>query len=167
MSRFTGISVILVVLAAGLLFTAAVAGACDCRLRGFEDGTYRGGYIDRGEQQVSVEFTLENNIVTAIRYRHLTHQGVDYLRTESEQVQRLAGQYKQLIDYLVGKDIRSHVHDLHNPGDIVEDDKDEEELPWWQLERYAIDALSGATTRGSKVVSAIRDALNRGVYSYQ
>ncbi len=159
--------VILVVLAAGMFLVAASAGACDCQLRGFEDGTYRGGYIDRGEQQVSIEFTLEANVVTAIRYRHLAHQDVDYLRSEDATVQRLAGQYTQLIEYLVGKDIRAHVNDLHNPGDIVADDEEDEELPWWQLERYALDALSGATTRGSKVVSAIRDALNRGVYSYE
>ena len=166
LSRVTSISLILVVLAVGLLFVTGSVGACDGRLRGFEDGTYRGIFMDRGEQQVGVEFTLKDNVVVAIRYRHLMHQGTDYLRSENAEVQRLAGHYKQLIEYLVGKDIRSHLHDLHNPGDIVVEDDAEEERPWWELERYAIDALTGATARSSKIVSAIRDALSRGVYSY-
>jgi len=155
---------ILALLLIGL--TAVSGSAFACMNMGFEDGVYRGMFSDRGEIQVNVEFTLEDNVVTAIRYRHLAHQGVDYLQSEDEDVQMLAGQYKQLIDYLVGKDIRDHVNDLHNPGEIIEDESAEDELPWWELERYAIDAFTGATTRGSKVVSALRDGLSRGVYNY-
>jgi hypothetical protein len=59
----------------------------------------------------------------------------------------LAAEYKSLIDHLIGKDIRDSLSDLYKPGTIV-------------------DAASGATLRAGKVISAIRDALNRGVYSY-
>jgi len=116
----------------------------------YEDGTYRGVFIDSGEIQVNVQFTLEDNIVTAARFRHLAYGGMDYRDSEDSTVQGLLDQHEQLLEYLEGKDIREALDDLFEPGNIVTDE---------------IDGYSGATLRGNKIISAARDALNRGVYS--
>ncbi len=114
----------------------------------YEDGTYRGTFGDSGYMQVSIQFALEDNIVTAINFRHLFYGNEDYRRAEEEPFLSMKDQYEQLIDYLIGKDIRASLADLYEPGDIVAD----------------IDGFTGATVRGSKVISAIRDGLNRGLY---
>ncbi|MOA52695.1 hypothetical protein D3C78_1760330 [compost metagenome] len=59
-------------------------------------------------------------------------------------------QYRQGIAHLEGQPL-ANLFDLYEPGQVVED----------------IDAFSGATLRASKVISAVRDALNRGVYQWQ
>ena len=115
----------------------------------YEDGTYRGAFLDGGEMQVNVQFTLEDNVVTEARYRYLAYNGTDYLSSDDTDIEALKGQYEQAIDYLIGKDIRDSLQDLYEP-DFVDD----------------VDAFSGATIRANKVISASRDALNRGVYSY-
>ena len=117
---------------------------------GYEDGTYRGAFIDRDDVQVNVQFTLENNIIESIGYRRLSHRGIDYLEPEDEATEALKDQHLQIIEYLEGKDIREHLTDLYEPGDFVDD----------------VDGFSGATIRANKVISAVRDALNRGVYVY-
>ena len=117
---------------------------------GYEDGTYRGVFIDSGEIQVNVQFTLEDNQVTAASFRHLAYSGMDYRGSDDTTVQGILGQHEQLLEHLEGKDIREALDDLYEPGDIVTDE---------------IDGYSGATLRGNKIISAIRDALNRGVYS--
>lgn len=53
----------------------------------------------------------------------------------------------QATEYLVGKPIEA-IYDLHSPGDFVDD----------------IDGFSGATIRANKILSAIKDGLNRGIY---
>lgn len=116
-----------------------------------EDGTYRGTFSDGGAMQVGVQFKLENNIVKEATFRHLEYKGIDYRKEETDQtVIALKGQYEELLNYLVDKDIRKDLTDLYEPGNFVED----------------IDTFTGATVRSSKVISAIRDGLNRGVYSY-
>ncbi len=116
----------------------------------YEDGTYRGAFIDRDAVQVNVQFTLEDNIITSIGYRHLAHGGIDYLEPETEATEALKEQHEQILEYLEGKDIREHLVDLYEPGDFVDD----------------VDGFSGATIRANKVISAVRDGLNRGVYVY-
>lgn len=118
----------------------------------FENGTYRGIFADRGDIQVAVEFKLEDNIVTSINFRQLFYSGKDY-RTEKEDpiVIGIREQHETLANYLIGKDIRTSLNDLHNPGSIVTED---------------VDVFTGATLRAGKVISAIRDGLNRGVYRY-
>ena len=116
----------------------------------YEDGTYRGAFIDRDDVQVNVQFTLRNNVIESIGYRRLSHRGIDYLEPEDERTEALAEQHKQILEYLEGKDIRAHLADLYEPGQFVDD----------------VDGFSGATIRANKVVSAIRDGLNRGVYVY-
>ena len=114
----------------------------------YEDGRYRGTYGDRGYQQVSIQFHLEDNIITDVSFRHLEHGGIDYRQTEEEPFVSIRKQHEQAVEYLIGKDIRESLSDLYEPGDFVDD----------------IDGFSGATIRGSKIISAIRDGLNRGIY---
>lgn len=117
----------------------------------FEDGSYRGVFIDKDEIQVNIEFSLEDNRVTGIRYRHLRAEGREYLKADDgTREARLRDEYRKLVEYLIGKDIRMHLADLYRPETIAAD----------------VDGLSAATMRSSKMISAIRDGLNRGVYSY-
>lgn len=122
--------------------------------KSFVDGTYRGSYIDDNEQQVGIQLTLENNIVTAINYRALAYKGLNY-RTEKEnnKIVALNEQYNELIGFLVDKDIRTNFVKLYWPGEIVSD------------KTVEVDTMTGATIRASKVTSAIMDSLNRGPYS--
>ncbi len=117
---------------------------------GYEDGTYRGVFIDRDDVQVNVQFTLENNVIQSIGYRRLSHRGIDYLEPADAATEALAEQHQQILEYLEGRDIRYHLADLYEPSQFVDD----------------IDGFSGATIRANKVISAIRDGLNRGVYVY-
>ncbi len=117
----------------------------------YENGRYRGVYIDRNEVQVVVQFDLEDNIVTAASFRWLAYSGTDYRASEDETIIGIRGQHVDALQYLVGKDIREALVDLYTPGELGLDD---------------VDGFSGATIRSNKIVSAIRDALNRGVYSY-
>ncbi|ACB84359.1 FMN-binding protein [Natranaerobius thermophilus] len=116
----------------------------------FEDGTYRGVFSDGGEMQVNVQFTLENNEITEIDFRHLAYDGDDYLESENELVVGIKDQHKELLDYLEGTDIRDSLVDLYEPGEIVEDE---------------VDGFTGATLRSNKIISAMKDGLNKGVYS--
>ncbi len=45
---------------------------------GFNDGTYRGTYGDRGDQQVSVQFTLTDGVISNVGYRHLYYAATDF-----------------------------------------------------------------------------------------
>lgn len=118
----------------------------------YEDCTYRGAFLDGGTMQVGVQLKLEKNLVKEISFRHLEYKDVDYRKEErDETIIGLREQYEEAIDYLVEKDIRESLVDLYEPGNIVKED---------------IDGFTGATVRSNKVISAIRDGLNRGVYSY-
>ena len=125
--------------------------------RSFEDGTYRGTFSDRGEMNVSIQITLEDNIVTAIRHRHLFYRGVDYLDDEaSDTIKGIAEQHKLAIQYLIGKDIRDALAHLYEPGEYVD------------FGEYAeVDGFAGATIYSHKDISAIVDALNRGVFRFR
>lgn len=117
-----------------------------------EDGTYRGTFSDRDSMQVGIEFKLADNVVKEIKFRHLAYGGTDYRNEETDKtIIGLKEQYEELLDYLLEKDIRKNLVKLYEPGKIVEKE---------------IDAFTGATIRAGKVISAIRDGLNRGVYSY-
>lgn len=121
----------------------------------FENGTYRGTFIDGGEQQVGVQFTLADNKVAAISYRDLIYKGVDYKSEKTDaKVMGLNEQYVDLINYLVGKDLRLSLNNLYNPGFVVGN------------KVVGPDTYTGATLRSSKIITAINDGLNRGVYAY-
>ena len=130
---------------------------CGCVVT-YEDGIYRGIFADRGDIQVSVEFKLENNKVASINFRQLYHGGNDY-RTEGENqvIIGLREQHEELINYLVGKDVRESLSNLYEPENIVTGTVSKEN---------GIDVYTGATLRSGKIISAVRDALNRGVYRY-
>lgn len=118
----------------------------------YSDGVYRGIFIDGAEMQVNVDFELKANVVVAAKYRHLFYKGVDYRKEATDaKVIELNKQYTELLNYLVGKDIRTALKELYVPGNIVK--------------TSAVDGVTGATLRSGKVISAINDALNRGVYS--
>ncbi|EEG76558.1 FMN-binding protein [Dethiobacter alkaliphilus] len=111
---------------------------------------YRGIFEDGGVQQVAVQFHLdEDGTIYDMSFRHLEYGGTDYRELEEDHaLYAVVQQHEQIIEYLEGKNI-DEIDALHNPGDFVED----------------VDGMSGATVRANKVYSAMRDALNRGIYS--
>lgn len=112
----------------------------------FADGVYRGSYMEDGAEQVAVEFTIRDGVFQSITYRALSYKDVDYLSEAApEAVRTITAQFQELIDYLEGKPI-SAVNDLYLPGGIT------------------ADAVSGATLRSPKVISAIWDGFNRRAY---
>lgn len=117
----------------------------------YENGTYRGVFADGGEFQVGVQFKLNNNIVESATFRQLGYKGVNYLKAEDALTVGWTVQYTEALEYLVGKDVRVALTDLYTPADLEITDND---------------AFTGATIRSNKIISAIRDALNRGVYVY-
>lgn len=126
----------------------------------YEDGTYRGIFADSGEFQVSIQFKLTNNIVSAVSFRQLGYSGVNYRTSQDPKIVALRKQHEDLANYLEGKDIRESLKDLYTPGNIV----DNVSVP--KANGEGVDVLTGATLRAGKIISAVRDALNRGVYSY-
>lgn len=115
------------------------------------DGVYRGIYADEDAIQVNVEFRLEHEIVKEASFRHLRRDDDYYLETEEEPYRSVIQQYQEAIDYLLGKDIEAYIDDLYTPEMIVTTE---------------VDGYTAATVRSNKVRSAIRDALNRGPYSF-
>ncbi|MCC5911753.1 MAG: FMN-binding protein [Clostridiaceae bacterium] len=121
----------------------------ESEMEGYEDGRYRGIYGDGGEQQVSVQFDLEDNVISNVSFRHLYYSGTDYRKLEEgEALYPILQQHEQIAEYLEGKPV-SAIYDLYTPGDFIED----------------MDGFTGASIRGSKIFSAIKDGLNRGLYS--
>lgn len=112
----------------------------------YKDGTYRGAFYDAS---VVVEISLKNNVVEAAKFRTLTYKEDDYLKTEDTTLVGLKGQYEDVLNHIVGKDITTVIDELYAPENITKD----------------IDGFTAATVRSGKVISAINDALNRGVYS--
>ncbi len=124
----------------------------------YPDGRYRGSFFDSGDYEVAVQFEIVDGLLTNLRFRHLYWRGDDYLNPESEDnvfvfgsedLEAMRVQHDQLLEYLEGKPV-SAIGDLFTPENMVED----------------IDGWSGATIRSAKVISALRDALNRGVYRH-
>jgi hypothetical protein len=133
----------------------------------YEDGTYRGMYADGGGMQVALEFELESNIVKKIGFRHLFYRNIDYRTTNTytphPTVQGIEDQYKDLLRHLLHQDIRDALQDLYQPKDIVQENA---VVQWTEGSPIGAsgDSFTGATVRAGKVISAIRDGLNRGVY---
>ena len=117
----------------------------------YEDGTYRGVFTDLGKIQINLQLTLEDNIITSAEFRHLKRDENYHYDAKEEPYISVVNQYKEALDYLVGKDINTHLADLYHPENVVKSE---------------VDGYTAATLRTSKIISAIRDALNRGVYSY-
>lgn len=114
------------------------------------DGVYRGAFIDEGVIQVNVQFELVDGVVQSASFRHLVGAIPEYnMDTDEEPYRSVAGQYQEALDYLIGKPLSIYLRDLYEPGRIV---------------RSEVDGYTGATIRANKILSAIRDALNRGPY---
>lgn len=113
------------------------------------DGTYRGSFSDAGKFEVHVQFSIQNYIITEARFRYLYGKDDFVLGITKDPFKSVVQQYHEALQHLVGKDIRVHLEDLYYPGNIV---------------TTKIDGFSGATIRANKIISAIRDALIRGVY---
>ncbi len=144
------------VLSLGLIFTSANVMAdgheAEHDYDDYTDGRYRGSFYDGGEFNVALQFYLEDNVISDPSFRHLYYDGVDYLGAAYFQsVRELRDQHVEALEYLDGKHV-SAIDDLRNPGEIVTETEE------------TIDGFSGATIRSSKIMSAMRDALNRGKY---
>ncbi|MFY0989850.1 cytochrome b5 domain-containing protein [Halomonas sp. C05BenzN] len=114
------------------------------------DGHYRGVFIDRGVIQVNITFDLRDGHFTRLEYRHLAYRNQDYqVLEEGDDLYPVLVQYRQILERLEGQPV-SAIFALHEPERVVDD----------------VDGFTGATLRGAKVISAIRDALNRGVYAW-
>nr|WP_245795346.1 cytochrome b5-like heme/steroid binding domain-containing protein [Thioalkalivibrio denitrificans] len=114
------------------------------------DGRYRGMFSDRGAIQVNIQFDLRDHHFHNVRFRYLSYRDVDYLALEEhEELYAVMRQHRQIVEYLEGRPL-SAMFDLYAPENVVDD----------------IDGFTGATLRGNKLISAIRDALNRGVYQW-
>ena len=127
----------------------------------YPDGRYRGAFHDSGVQQVGIQFNLENNTLQDLSYRVLAYDGNNYQDPEhddnawpAEDLMALTEQYEQLLEYLEGRDI-SEIAALYNTETIVDDVEGTGEIA---------DTWTGATVRGTKIINAIRDGLNRGIY---
>ncbi|WP_350344794.1 FMN-binding protein [Proteinivorax tanatarense] len=114
----------------------------------YEDGTYRGVFIDGDEIQVNVQFSLNDNNIESISFRHLYYNGQDYLETEDETIESLTSQHEQVLESIQGTNITEALEELYDPVNLAED----------------IDGFTAATLRANKIRSAIQDGLNRGLY---
>ena len=103
--------------------------------------------MEDGGEQVALEFTLQDNTFTEIRYTTLQYKNEDYLAPDSDAAAKICGQFDQLLKHLVGKTVSS-LSDLCLPGQIADD----------------TDVSTGATLPPPKVISAIWDALDRPPY---
>lgn len=148
-----------VVITSFILVLLVLLGACAKReaqitseMHYHPDATYRGAFIDGGIIQVNLQFTLEDGIVTKASFRHLLGAKPEYnLETDQEPYRTVVAQYEEALQHLVGKPLRDHLADLYTPESIV---------------TLEVDGYTGATIRSSKIISAMRDALNRGPYQY-
>ncbi len=114
------------------------------------DGRYRGTFSDRGYFQVHIQFELEDDHLHNLSFRHLYYADNDYLRMdEDDDLYAVMQQHEQILEYLEGRHV-TEIVGLYTPENVVDD----------------IDGFTGATLRGSKIISAIRDGLNRGVYTW-
>ena len=138
--------------AAGLALVAGCVAHQDTQ-PAHEDGTYRGGFYDRGDIQMVVQFTLEDEVITRANFRRLYHGGINYLNTEDATRQGIASQYQELLAAGIGQPIDAFIPQLYSPAELVTDQAE-------------VDGFTAATLRSNKLVSSMRDALNRGVYSY-
>lgn len=110
----------------------------------YVNGTYRGNFGDSGEPQVTVEFTLKDDVVTSAKYRHLFYKKTDYLKDPAQA--NVKAQHEALLKHMIGKNIKDGMKDLYNPGNIE---------------------MAGASIRATKVRAAFQDGLNLGAYSLE
>lgn len=114
----------------------------------YENGTYRGSYVDGDVNQISIEFVLKDQKFESIKYRALSYKGENYLdEAATGVIKAIRDQYQQAADALIGKSV-SDINILYKPADVVKD----------------VDTVTGATLRTGKLISALWDGLNRHPY---
>lgn len=150
MRKFSLITLI-AVLALALVFVSGEAMANYEYQDNYEDGRYRGSFYDKGEIDISLQFYLEDNTIVDPSIRHMSWDGVDYSASYLKSVKQLADQYKEALAYLDGKDVTA-IDDLRDPGSIITETPE------------TVDGYTGATINSAKLISACKDALNRGKY---
>lgn len=139
-----------------LLMVPWMTGGCSRKAavhqqRVHEDGIYRGVFIDGDAIQINVEFTLQDGVVQHASFRHLRRDEDYHLHAIEEPYRSVIQQYQEALNHLIGKEIETHLQDLYTPQKIV---------------GTQVDGYTAATLRSNKIISAVRDGLNRGVYSY-
>ena len=130
------------------LMILLIALALPAAAQEYADGIYRGFYYDGGIEQIAIQFELKDGKFDSLVYRGVKYKDGDYMSEDASDAQKaILRQYRQLADYLVGKGV-SAIDDLYSPYDIVED----------------LDAVTTATMKAGKLVSALWDGLNRHPY---
>lgn len=130
------------------LMILLIAMALPAAAQEYADGIYRGFYYDGGIEQIAIQFELKDGKFDSLVYRGVKYKDGDYMSEDASDAQKaILRQYRQLADYLVGKGV-SAIDDLYSPYDIVED----------------LDAVTTATMKAGKLVSALWDGLNRHPY---
>lgn len=124
----------------GVLIATSITAAAST----YQNGTYRGNFIDGQENQVTVEFKLKDDVITSAKYRNLFYKGEDYLKSET--LSQLKEQYEALLKYAVGKNVNEAMKGLYTPEKIE---------------------MAGATVRSGKVRSAFKDGLIHDAYSLE
>lgn len=133
---------------ATLVMFAALFGAASAQESTYADGIYRGFYYDGGIEQIAIQFELKDGAFASIVYRGVKYKDGDYMSEDASDAQKATlRQYRQLADYLIGKDV-SAISDLYAPYNFVED----------------LDAVTSATMQSSKLISALWDGINRRPY---
>ena len=132
--------------------TALLAAAClhlvFAQAETYPDGIYRGFYYDGGIEQIAIQFELKDGAFASIVYRGVKYKDGDYMSDDASDAQKATlHQYRQLADYLIGKDV-SAISDLYAPYNFVED----------------LDAVTSATIQSSKLISTLWDGINRRPY---
>ena len=103
------------------LIALLLAFVCPALAQDYPDGIYRGFYYDGGIEQIAIQFELKDGIFTSLIYRGVKYKDGDYMNEDASDAQKaILHQYRQLAEYLVGKDI-SAIDDLYSPYDIGED----------------------------------------------
>ena len=130
------------------LMILLIAMALPAAAQEYADGIYRGFYYDGGIEQIAIQFELKDGKFDSLVYRGVKYKDGDYMSEDASDAQKaILHQYRQLADYLVGKGV-SAIDDLYSPYDIVED----------------LDAVTTATMKAGKLISALWDGLNRHPY---
>ena len=96
----------LTILLAALAFPAAA--------QEYADGIYRGFYYDGGIEQIAIQFELKDGRFDSLVYRGVKYKDGDYMSEDASDAQKaILRQYRQLADYLIGKDV-SAIDDLYS-----------------------------------------------------
>lgn len=115
--------------------------------KAYENGIYRGSYLATGIEQVSLEFTLTEGIIKKVNYRNLSYKGVNFLKPSTKKEEQLKAQYDLLLQSLIGITIDEATSLLQTPEKLVKNLKTETEA-----------------LKSDKILSAINNALERGLY---